>query len=48
MTRHGQAGGNARRDALTPERRSEIASNSAKKRWERYRIMLASTAENGD
>ena len=29
----GEAGGHARADALSPERRSEIASDAAKARW---------------
>lgn len=29
----GEAGGNARAEALSPERRSEIASDAAKARW---------------
>jgi hypothetical protein len=31
----GRRGGRARADKMTPERRSEIAKNAAKKRWER-------------
>jgi hypothetical protein len=33
----GLRGGNARRDALTPEKRKEIAKLAAKKRWEKKR-----------
>jgi len=32
--RGGKVGGKARADKLTPERRSEIAKEAAKKRWE--------------
>ena len=31
--RGGEKGGKARADSLTPEQRSEIARNAAKKRW---------------
>lgn len=33
----GKKGGKARAEALTPERRSEIASNAAKARWKKER-----------
>jgi hypothetical protein len=33
LSESGKLGGTARQLALTPEQRSEIASNAAKKRW---------------
>lgn len=33
----GRKGGRARAEALTPEQRSEIARNAARKRWHRSR-----------
>lgn len=33
----GKKGGKARAEKLTPEKRSEIARNAAKKRWERVK-----------
>jgi hypothetical protein len=45
VSERGRAGGKAKRDAMTPEARSEMARRMVNLRWDRYRAAKAAAAE---